>query len=60
MEHMLTHIKHPHTHRNKATQRHLKNVYASLSLTTLAAGVGAVAFFLTAFHVSTGLGIFIA
>lgn len=35
---------------NKATRVHLKNVYAALALTMLAAGAGAVTFFLTAFH----------
>ena len=53
--HTFTSLTHTHTHihsSNKATRRHLKNVYTSLALTTLAAGVGAFAFFVTAFHVS--------
>ncbi|KAL5468848.1 hypothetical protein EMCRGX_G029971 [Ephydatia muelleri] len=33
------------TPRNKATQRHLKNVYASLALATLSAALGAFVFF---------------
>ncbi|KAL5468828.1 hypothetical protein EMCRGX_G029950 [Ephydatia muelleri] len=35
---------------NKATQRHLKNVYASLALATLSAALGAFVFFFTQFR----------
>lgn len=44
-------------YRDKPTRRHLKNVYSVLSLTMLAAGVGAVAFFFMGHPVSSSVSV---